>query len=379
MLGRIAFFLLLGTIAFGIACLVFDWRVTLPPAVADAIGWRSGMSDEEIVDADVAFYVNDEKIRQRVADAVQRDDGTDAMLWIEMARRLGIPLAGGLEAAAYAIKARDDSIEQQFGDYISGFLRGSADSLAGLAGAMTSDLTVYGDVRDIVVEGGKMIAGEEYSEFILSLSMVGLAATVGTVATGGGGVLVKAGLSLVKFARRAGHMSAAFAARLTRLAGDAVDLPAFKRMLRELDLSDPSGSWKILSDYAGTVKGARIFDVLGKLEDIRATVGTAEALRLLKRMEKIEDVDDIYDLTKAAGKRTRGIIELTGKTSMRAIKYTANVLQILFEYVWALIVWIGTLLAAILVRVVIGAWYFGRWLLRRIRRWRAARMELSPG
>jgi hypothetical protein len=375
-LGRIAFFLLLGTIAFGAAALAFDWRINLSPGVAEAIGWRESLSDEELVDADTRLYVNDAKIRQRVEDAVARDDSADAMLWIEMARRYGIPLAGGLEAAAYAIKVRDDSIETQFSDYMSGFLRGSADSIAGLAGAVTSDLTVYGDVRDIVLEGGKMVAGEEYSEFILSLSVVGLAATVGTVATGGGGIVVKAGLSLVKFARRAGHMTAAFAARLTRLAGDAIDMPAFRRTMQRLDLTDPMGSWKVLTDYAATVKGARIFDVLGKLEDIRATVGTTEALRLLKRMERIEDVDDIHGLSKAAGKRTRGVIELTGKTSMRAIKYTANVLHILLEHVFALILWIGTLLAAILIRVLISAWHLMRWLIRRVRGSLAARQSL---
>lgn len=379
MAGRVAFFLLAGTIAFAIAAIAFDWRVTLPPALADAVGWRSGLSDEQLIDADVAWYVNDEKVQRLVGDAVARQDGADAMLWLETARRLGIPLAGGLEAAAYAVKARDDSLETQFGDYVSGFLRGSADSIAGLAGAVTSDLTVYGDVRDIVVEGGKMIAGEAYSEFILSLSMVGLAATVGTVATGGGGIVVKAGLSLVKFARRAGHMTAAFAARLTRLAGDAVDMPGLKRTLNRLDLTDPAGSWQRLVDYAATVKSARIFDVLGKLEDIRAAVGTAEALRLLKRMDRIEDVDDVYGLSRAAGKRTRAVMELTGKSSMRAIKYTANVLQILFEYVWTLIIWVGTLLAAIALRVVISAWQLTRWAARRLRRFRAARPGLSAG
>lgn len=368
MIGRIAFFLLVGTIALGLCALVFDWRVTLPPGAADAIGWRQGLNDEQAVDADVAWYVNDEKIRRKVDDAVAREDAADAMLWLDMARRLDIPVAGGLEAAAYALKAREDSLETQFSDYVSGFVTGNSDSLAGLAGAVSSDLTVYGDLRDIVGEGRKMLAGEAYSEFILGLSVVGLAATVGTVATGGGGVVVKAGISFVKFARRAGHMTAAFAARLARMAGDAVDLPAFKATLRRLDLADPAGSWKILTQYAATVRGARIFDVLGKLEGIREAVGTTEALRLLKRMEKIEDVDDVYGVTKAAGKRTRGVLELTGKSSMRAIKYTANVLQILFEYVWALVAWVGGLLAAIALRVTISAWRLARWTWRRMRR-----------
>lgn len=380
MIGRLAFFLLLATLALGVCALAFDWRVTIPEDIADAIGWRKGLSDAEIVDADLAWYMNDDKIAGRVADAVARDDAADTMLYLDIARKAGIPLAGGLEAAAYAVQAREQSFDEQLSDYVSGFVTGQGDSLAGLGGAITSDLTVYGDLRDITLEGGRMLAGEDYSPFILGLSAVGIAATAGTVATGGGGVVVKAGVSFVKFARRAGHMSAGFAARLLRLSEDAIDLPGLKGVLGTLDLADPAGSWTRLSKYLGEVKDARIFKVLGKLEEIRAEVGTTEALRLLKRMDRIEDVDEIHTIAKAAGKRTRGVMELTGKSTFRAIKYTANVVQILFEYVWGLILWIGGLLAAIALRVAISAWRLTRFAIRRLARRRsAARLRPARG
>jgi hypothetical protein len=368
MIGRLAFFLLMGTLALGACALVFDWRVTIPEEIADAIGWREGMSDAEIVDDDLAWYMNDDKIAGLIEDAVKRDDAADTMLYLEIARKAGIPLAGGLEAAALAVQARKDSLQTQLGDFIDGFATGQGETLAGLGGAITSDLTVYGDLRDITLEGGKMIAGEEYSQFILGLSAVGIAATAGTIATGGGGVMVKAGVSFVKFAKRTGHMTAGFAARLLRLADDAIDLPGLTGVLRSINLADPVSSWARLTKYLSNVGDARIFKVLDKMEAIRAEVGTTEALRLLKRMERIEDVDEVHDIAKAAGKRTRGVMELTGKRTLRAIKYTANVVQILFKYVWALALWIGGLLAAILLRVLISAWRMLRFGIRRVRR-----------
>ncbi|MFT3811526.1 MAG: hypothetical protein QM698_16560 [Micropepsaceae bacterium] len=373
MFGRIAFFLLLGTLALCASALVFDWRITIPEDIAETIGWREGMTDEQVVDADLAWHMNDEKIAGRLEDAVARDDYADTMLWLEIARKAGIPLAGGLEAAAYSIGAREDSFDTQLSDFLTGFATGEADSLAGLGGAVTSDLTVYGDLRDITIEGGKMVAGEEYSQFILGLSAVGIAATAGTIATGGGGVVVKAGVSFVKFAKRSGQMTAGFAARLLRLSDEAIDLPGLKNALRSINLADPAGSWTRLSKYLADVKDARIFKVLGKMEDIRAEVGTVEALRLMKRMEKIEDADDIYGIAKAAGKRTRGVMTLTGKTSFRAIKYTANLVQILFEYVWGFLMWIGGLLAAILLKILISLWRIGRFAVRRARRKRVTR------
>lgn len=103
MLGRLAFFLLLATLGLGAAALAFDWRVTLPPALADAIGWRAGMSDEEIVDADTRWYLTDARAARLVSDAVAREDAGDATLYLDIARKLDIPLAGGLEAAALAL------------------------------------------------------------------------------------------------------------------------------------------------------------------------------------------------------------------------------------------------------------------------------------
>ena len=65
---------------------------------------------------------------------------------------------------AHALSATVVRNTWQFGE---GFVTGQGDTNAGLAGAVSSDLTVVGDVRDIAAEGTKMLAGEEYSELIL--------------------------------------------------------------------------------------------------------------------------------------------------------------------------------------------------------------------
>lgn len=377
MLGRLAFFLLLGTLGVCAGALAFGWQIELDPATADRFGWREGMSDEEIVRADLAFHVNDRRATEALQDAVDRKDAEDAAVYLAIADDLGVPLAGALRAAAMGLEAREASAETQLADYASGFLTGEGDTIAGLAGAISGDLTVYGDLRDIVKEGGKMLAGEEYSELLLGLSVVGIAATTATVATGGGGVVARAGISFVKFAGRTGAMTASFAARLLKLTGEAVDMKAFRRMLAGINLTDPVSSWRAVETFAAGVKGARIVKVMGRLEEIRAAVGTAEALRLMKRMNRIEDVDDIHALVKVSGKRARGIMELTGKASLRAIKYVTNVLQIFLHYMLGFLLWIGALVAMIALRVTISAWRLTRAVLRWMRR-RRLRLTAAP-
>jgi len=69
-------------------------------------------------------------------------------------------------------------------------------------------------------------------------------------------------------------------------------------------------------------------------------------------------------------------MELTGKRTWRAIKYTANIVQIAFKYVWALLLWIGGLLAAILLRIAISAWRLFRFAVRRVRKRRTRRRSI---
>ena len=59
-----------------------------------------------------------------------------------------------------------------------GALSGRADSLEGLVGAVAADFFVVGDVRDLVVEGGKQMLDGDSDELVLLLSVVGVVTTV---------------------------------------------------------------------------------------------------------------------------------------------------------------------------------------------------------
>lgn len=360
MILRAALLLLALTAAAAAWVWAADPEVTIDPATAGFIGWQAGKTDAEIVREAVREAATPAALSARIEDAVTRADAADAAMYLAIADDAGFAVAPGLRARAQAVIEGDQSFWAQAGDFFDGFIRGSSDSLPGFFGAVASDFTVVGDVRDIGLEGGKMVAGEPYSEFILGLSVVGLAATTATVATGGGGAIVKAGVSFLKFAKRAGHLTAEFAARLTRLSSDAVDLPAFKQVLRRLDVTDFDGSMKAITDYAAKVQSAEIFRVIGSLEEMRAAAGTPEAIRLLKRIQTVENLDDLRDLSKVTGKRTRGIVELTAKSSLRAFKYTVKALRLALEYLWALLTWLAALILPVLWRIVKIAGGFGR-------------------
>jgi hypothetical protein len=242
----------------------------------------------------------------------------------------------------------------EFGE---GFATGEGDTNAGIAGAVSSDLTVVGDVRDIAAEGGKMVAGQEYNELVLGLSVVGLGVTAATIATGGGGIVVKAGVSLFKAARRTGRLTKEFAETLTRLTSDAVNMPLLRQTLRSTDLTDLAKTQRVFSDYGRNVRAAKLIPVLSRMSEIHKAVGPAETIRLLKYVKTTEHLDDVGAMTKRFGIRSRGIMELTGKTALRSFKTGFKVVDWVWDRIWGLAAWIGGLLAMLATR---GMRIFGR-------------------
>ena len=65
---------------------------------------------------------------------------------------------------------------------------------------------MFGDIRDVVRESKHLVMGEETDRLILGLATAGLAVTAATYVTVGGATPVRAGLSLVKDARKVGRI-----------------------------------------------------------------------------------------------------------------------------------------------------------------------------
>jgi hypothetical protein len=95
--------------------------------------------------------------------------------------------------------AEQDSWLRRAKDAGLGALSGRADSLEGLIGAVAADFFVVGDIRDLVIEGGKLAIDGESDEVVLALSGVGLATTAAPE--------IDWAPSLLKAARRAGTLT----------------------------------------------------------------------------------------------------------------------------------------------------------------------------
>ena len=307
---------------------------------------------EKAVRADLSAAASPDRINIKILEALEKDDIEEADMYADIGKFMNYAIPPDTLRRLDEAHSMTATVVRNTWDFGTGFVTGQGDSTAGLAGAVTSDLTVVGDVRDIAAEGGKWLAGKDYNELIVGLSVLGIAATGLTVATGGGGIIAKAGVSILKAAKRAGKLTTEFATVLVRMTRDAVNMPALREALRTTDLTDLARTQRVLTDYARGVRGAEIFPVLSRIGRMNKAVGPAETIRLMKYVKDGESLEDVALMTERYGTKTRGIIELTGKASMRAFKTAFRAVEFVVKYIIGFAFWIVGLLAMALMRTV---------------------------
>lgn len=307
--------------------------------------------EERAIRAELQAATPGETLDQRTRAALDEGDIAGAIQFATLADELGKPLAADTVAELEDAQRPVSTFVRNAGDFAGAYITGHADSAAGLAGAVVSDLTVVGDVRDIVTEGGKAAVGEDYSQFLLALAAVGLAAEGVTLATGGSSLVVKASISVLKVAKRTGNLTVAFATRLVRLARAAArkaDAPAAAAgpvSVRTRRAAD---------DIPVAAARAELQTALTAVGTMARNAGPAESVRLLRHVRTTDDARDLANFTGRFGRNSRAVADLTGKTALRAFRVGVRGLRMLIAFLYSLAAWIVGLVVLKMLRRAIG-------------------------
>ncbi|MEL6582584.1 MAG: hypothetical protein AAFQ36_02015 [Pseudomonadota bacterium] len=140
------------------------------------------------------------------------------------------------------------------------------------------DITPVGDVAALARGGVAVSTGQDVDELDVAIGAAGLSATLLIPFTGGASAPVKAGTSVLRTAKAAGRVT-----------------PELTRVLRT---ADPS-----------------VFRPLAaSLGDLRAEVGLAETVRLLRHVGSVDDAALVARTSRALGPRTVLAFEALGKS-----------------------------------------------------------------
>ena len=150
--------------------------------------------------------------------------------------------------------------------FATGLVTGNADDVASLSGTVAGDLFVFGDIRDVVREGKHLAMGEDTDHLVLGLATAGLAVTAATYVSVGGAAPLRAGLTLVKDARKVGRLGEGLTQWAGRSAREVVDAPMLQQAVA-------SGSVLRPGETISAIKAAFRAEKAGALVRLAKDVG----------------------------------------------------------------------------------------------------------
>lgn len=258
-----------------------------------------------------------------IADALAADDVDLARSFVDLTQALENSQALQGAAAPSRVAAHADALasvtqaeeaarspQQVAGRFVRGFVTGTGDDVASLAGTVAGDLFVFGDIRDAVREGGKLASGEEADTFVLGLAGVGLAVTAGTYASGGAAAPARVGVSVVKAAARTGRIGPGLSRWLRqamRGAGEASEIDKAGAKAGGASVVKTA----LQADRAGGV--VRFVKDVGR---VQGSAGTRAALDALKIAESPAEMARAAKLAERKGSQTRAIFKTLGRGAL---------------------------------------------------------------
>ncbi|UVO39604.1 hypothetical protein KUL72_15225 [Bradyrhizobium arachidis] len=268
------------------------------------------------LELDAALANNDRLVQDNIEAALGAGDADLADSFVTLARDRNIALPDDLLGrVGDAVKA-ERSTSHFARRFATGLVTGNADDVASLSGTVAGDLFVIGDVRDVVREGKHLAMGEDTDRLVLGLATAGLAVTAVTYVSAGGAAPVRAGLTLVKDARKVGRLGEGLAEWAGRSAREVVDTPMLQNAVASGSVLRPGATVNAIK-AAFRVEKAGALVRLGKdVTRVAGKSGTRGAMDTLRIAEGPKDVARAARLAEAQGSKTRAILKLFGRGAL---------------------------------------------------------------
>ncbi len=260
-----------------------------------------------------ALQKNQALVAEQIDAALAKGDSDLADSFVALARDKNIPLTDE-QSRRVADAVRQENSSAHFAKrFATGLVTGNADDVASLSGTVAGDLFVFGDIRDAVREGKHLAMGEETDRLILGLATVGLAVTAATYVSVGGAVPLRAGLTLVKDARKVGRLGEGLAEWAGRSARGVVDAPVLQQAVASGSVLRPGQTVTAIKAAFRAEKAGALVRLGKDVTRVAEKTGTRGAMDTLRIAEGPKDVARAARLSEAQGSKSRAIMKLLGR------------------------------------------------------------------
>jgi hypothetical protein len=260
--------------------------------------------------------VSPSAVAENIEAALAANDADLANSFVDLARAKNIPVSDELSKRVGDAVAEAGSTAHFAKGFASGLVTGNADDVASMSGTVTGDLFVFGDIRDVVRETKHLAMGEDTDRLVLGLAAAGLAVTAATYVSVGGAAPVRAGLTLVKDARKVGRLGEGLTLWAGRSARDLVDTPMLENAVESASVLRPGESVRAIKAAFRPEQAAGLVRLAKDVGRVGEKAGTRGALDTLKLAEGPEDVARAARLAESKGGQTRAILKMLGRGAL---------------------------------------------------------------
>ncbi|MGM5027548.1 hypothetical protein AB8B02_15115 [Tardiphaga sp. 862_B3_N4_1] len=277
-------------------------------------------------------------LARNIEDALAARDADLAKSFADVAAARHVQLPDDLARRVTEAVADENSASHFASRFATGFVTGTADDVGSLSGTVAGDLFVFGDIRDVVREGKHMAMGEDTDHLILGLAAAGLAVTAATYVSVGGVAPVRAGLTLVKDARKVGRIGEGLTTWAARSARGVVDGPMLRAAVADASILRPGQTITAVKAAFRTEKAGGIVRLAGDVGRVGEKAGTRGALDTLRIAQSPKDVTRAARLAEVKGGQTRAIMKMFGRGALLLAAGAFNLSMWVF---WALFALLG--------------------------------------
>ncbi len=248
--------------------------------------------------------------------ALAAGDADLAASFVELARDKNITISDELSKRVGDAVTDANSTSQFAKRFATGLVTGNADDVASLSGTVAGDLFVFGDIRDVVREGKHLAMGEETDRLVLGLAAAGLAVTAATYVSVGGAVPVRAGLTMVKDARKVGRLGEGLTEWAGRSAREVVDTPMLQQAVASGSVLRPGETVSAIKAAFRAEKAGGLVRLAKDVGRVGEKAGARAALDTLRVAEGPKDVARAARLAESKGGQTRAILKTLGRGAL---------------------------------------------------------------
>jgi hypothetical protein len=255
-------------------------------------------------------------ITSNIEAALAADDADLANSFVDLAKAKNISLDDELLRRVSDAVSEQNSTSHFAKGFASGLVTGNADDVASMSGTVAGDLFVFGDIRDVVREGKHLVTGEPTDRLVLGLAAAGIAVTAATYVSIGGAAPVRAGLTLVKDARKVGRLGEGLTLWAGRSARDIVDTPMLQEAVEQASIMRPRQTVSAIEASFRPEQAAGLVRLGKDVGRVGEKAGVRGALDTLKIAEDPKDVARAARLAESKGSQTRAILKILGRGAL---------------------------------------------------------------